>query len=246
MARAHRIRHSRLVRRRTSTVILAAGAILVLGLLVGLFELTRSPSQAATPVRPSVPESAPVASAPAAEPEAEHPSSRSVSAARERASVTPAPRARLAAASRAPEPAPAPAAPAPDTELKRDENGKLVPIFPIAELRWQGLNGATDAGVKACIERSGQRPTGKATLNFVVAARDKKLVIDSTGVQDEETLADYPALLECMHKTASAFVLDINRFPIPELGTPIYVRRHVRLENGELAENSVFNFSYHH
>jgi hypothetical protein len=32
--------------------------------------------------------------------------------------------------------------------------------------------------------------------------------------------------------------------PIPEFATPIYVRRRVRLENGTLAENSIFNFSY--
>jgi hypothetical protein len=99
----------------------------------------------------------------------------------------------------------------------------------------------TDAPMKACIERSAKRPTGKATLSFTVAAKNNKLVID-TGVQDEETLAEYPDLLECMHQTAKVLVLD--GYSVPELGTPIYVRRHVRLEDGVLAENSIFNFSY--
>ena len=31
---------------------------------------------------------------------------------------------------------------------------------------------------------------------------------------------------------------------VPELGTPIYVRRTVRMDNGELVDNSLLNFSY--
>lgn len=135
------------------------------------------------------------------------------------------------------------AAPQPsfDRELKRDANGKLVPVISLRELR--ELVAFTDAPMKACIERSAKRPTGKATLNFTVAAMNNKLVIDTTGVQDEETLAGYPELLECMHQTAKVIVLDGRA--VPELGTGIYVRRHVQLEDGALTENSIFNFSYH-
>jgi hypothetical protein len=32
--------------------------------------------------------------------------------------------------------------------------------------------------------------------------------------------------------------------PVPELGTPIYVRRLVRIEDGALAEDSIPSFSY--
>jgi hypothetical protein len=88
----------------------------------------------------------------------------------------------------------------------------------------------------------GRRPTGQATLSFTVAARNARLVIETTGVQDEETLAAYPELLACMHQTAHAFVLDGSA--VPELGTPIYVRRRVRIEDGVLAEDWIFNFSY--
>jgi hypothetical protein len=117
-----------------------------------------------------------------------------------------------------------------------------VPIMFVADLRSQVQ--VTEAPMKACLEKLGQRANGKATLNFTVAARNNKLVIDTTGVEDEDTLADNPALVECMHKAANAFVVD--KFPIPPLGTPIYVRRHVHVENGALVENSVFDFSYHH
>jgi hypothetical protein len=152
--------------------------------------------------------------------------------------VTSAPRGPAALAARQPELAPAQAGF--DRELKRDANGHLVPMIPVKELREQLA--VTAAPMQACIERAGTHVTGKATLSFTVAARNKKLVIETTGVQDDDSLAAYPELLECMHQTANAFVLDGH--PVPELGTPIYVRRHVRLDNGVLAENSIYNFSY--
>jgi hypothetical protein len=127
-----------------------------------------------------------------------------------------------------------------DRELKRDANGHLVPIITMNELRAQ--IDRTEPLMKACIARSGQRPTGKATLNFTVAPMNNQLAIETTGVQDDDTLAPYPELLECLHRSAYALVVDGK--PIPELGTPIYVRRHVRLENGELVENTFFDFSY--
>ena len=203
----------------------------MLVLAVGLVGLTRGPTQdlvspapvaaPADPLRTASPEPAP---APAA-------------AAREAAPRPPAPRDHAM-------PAPSPVlAPGPvrfDREFKRDADGKLVPIIHVRDLRDQLSR--TDAAMTACIERSGSRPTGKATLSFIVAPKDGKLVIETTGVQDEETLAGHPDLLECMHQTANQLVVD--QHPIPELGTPIYVRRHVRIENGVLAENTIFNFSY--
>ena len=79
-------------------------------------------------------------------------------------------------------------------------------------------------------------------FGFTVATRNGQLAIEATSVQDEDTLAGFPELLDCMHRTAYALMLD-NK-PIPELGTPIYVRRHVRIDNGALAENTFFDFSY--
>jgi hypothetical protein len=125
-------------------------------------------------------------------------------------------------------------------ELKRDANGKLVPVIPVKDLR--EMLPLADAPMKACIERAGKGATGKATLNFTVGAKNNKLVIETTGVQDEDTLAGFPDMLDCMHKTAM-LLLPENR-PVPELGTGIYVRRHVKLEDGALVEDSLFDFSY--
>jgi hypothetical protein len=125
-------------------------------------------------------------------------------------------------------------------ELKRDENGKLVPIVPVQELRKDFH--VTDEPMKACIARAGKRATGKATLNFTIDAKNDKLFIETTGIQDEETLAAFPDLLDCMHQTVHAMPLD--RHKVPELGTPIYVRRHVQVDNGELTENTILDFSY--
>jgi hypothetical protein len=236
VASASGIRHSRSVRRRASKVILAAGFVLVLVLLICLFALTRTATQAATSPRPV--ESVQAAAEPAAQP-VERSAVRSATIAA-RPPVVAAPRAHPVATSPSlPEAPPAPAVEPPE-ELKRDANGKLVPIMFVADLRSQVQ--VTEASMKACVEKLGQRSTGKATLNFTVAARNNKLVIDTTGVEDEDTLADNPALVDCMQKTSNAFVVD--KFPIPPLGTPIYVRRHVRVENGALVENSVFDFSY--
>jgi hypothetical protein len=223
---------------RASKFALAAGFVVVLVLAIGLVQLTRSATQA---VPPAPPGHGPAKASPA--PAVEPPSSGAPpSAAREHRPASATPRGQVAMPVKPPELAPAQVGF--DRELKRDANGKLVPIFPVQDLR--GEIHRADAAMKACIERSGKRPTGKATLNFTVGAKNHKLVIDSTGVQDEETLAGYPEVLECMHQTAHLLAPVLEGRPVPELGTPIYVRRHVRIEDGVLAEDSVFDFSYNH
>jgi hypothetical protein len=214
--------------------VLAAGLVVVLALAIGLVRLTRGTTQAATPLpaereiaAPPVTE-APSTPAPSTDP-GDRPAPRSAPSALRPRAGTPA---------RRPELAPAPVSFS--RELKRDANGKLVPIITVGELREQFHR--TDAAMNACLERSGQRPTGKATLAFSIGAKGNKLIIETTGVHDEETLAGNTELLDCMHRTANELVLEGR--PVPELGTPIYVRRHVRIENGVLAENSIFNFSY--
>lgn len=215
---------------------LAASAVVLLGLAFGLVQLTRSATQAAAPAPAHRAADTPATPVPTAAPAA--PAAPPLAAAREPSPAAAPPRGRIAAPA-LPTLSPAPAGFA-RAELKRDANGHLVPIVPFQDLRAQIPR--TDAPMKACIERAGVRASGKATLSFTVAARAGKLVVEATSVQDEDTLAAYPELLECMHRTANALVLDDK--PIPELGTPIYVRRHIRLDNGVLAENSFFNFSY--
>jgi hypothetical protein len=47
-----------------------------------------------------------------------------------------------------------------------------------------------------------------------------------------------------MHRTAGALAPVLEGKPIPELGTPIYVRRRVQVDGGALVDNSYVNFSY--
>src|SRR4029079_12597047 len=107
-------------------------------------------------------------------------------------------------------------APIGSRELKRDANGHLVPIVTMKDLRAQ--IDRTTAPMQACIQRSGALPTGKATLSFTVATRNGQLAVETTGVQDDDTLAAYPDLLDCMHRTANALVLDGK--PAPHAGPP--------------------------
>ncbi|HEX2690358.1 MAG TPA: hypothetical protein VHN14_27270 [Kofleriaceae bacterium] len=220
---------------RASKLLLAAGFVIVLALAIGLVRLTRSATQAAMAPLSS---HGPVAPRPA--PAGEFPASGSPPIVAREHHPTTAATTRPQVAMPGQKPELAPAQVGFDRELKRDANGKLVPIITVKELRERYH--LVDAPMKACLERSGKRPTGKATLSFTVAARNNKLVIDTTGVQDEETLAGSPELLECMRQAAKAIVLD--GYAVPELGTPIYVRRHVRIEDGALAEDAIFDFSY--
>jgi len=233
VASAFAMRHSGPVPARASKFVVA-GFAAVLALAIGLVQLTHS----ATPVEPARPARGPDAASPPAQVASAPESHTPPSAARERLAAPIAPRAPSGRPAHAPEIAP------PQIgfsrELKRDANGKLVPIIALQEL--QPLLHLANAPMQACVERLGQRATGAAMLNFTVAAKNDKLVIETTGIQDEDTLAAYPDLLECMHRTASALVLDGHA--VPELGTPIYVRRPVRLENGALAADTLLNFSY--
>ena len=227
------MRHSGPVPARASKFVIA-GFAAVLALAIGLVQLTHS----ATPVELTRPASGPEVTPPPAEVERAPESRTPPSAARERHAAPIAPRAPTGRPAHAPEIAP------PQIgfsrELKRDANGKLVPIIALQEL--QPLFHLATAPMQACVQRLGQGVTGKAMLNFTVAAQGNKLVIETTGIQDDDTLAAYPDLLECMHRTATALVLDGH--PVPELGTPIYVRRPVRMDNGALASDALLNFSY--
>jgi hypothetical protein len=231
MAGVRRMLHSRRVSGRASKLVFAAGFVAVLALGIGLVVLTHGATQAAAPPAahdPVAPES-PVADAPAAH--------APPIGAREHHALPAAPRSPGAP------PAQPRLGPAPVSftrELKRDADGHLVPMIPLQELR--GELHQADAATRACVERSGQHVTGGAMLSFTIAASHNKLVIDNTGVQDEETLAGHPELLACLHQAANTVVL--SERAVPELGTPIYVRRHVRIENGVLAEDWVYNFSY--
>lgn len=210
---------------------LVAGFAVVLLLALGLMSMVRDASPPAVATR--APERAePVAEAPAAAPEAAPARPAPVAAHKPRPTTS---------ARRTAEPSLAPAATGYErAEMKRDENGHLVPMLSIAELR--AMLPQTSASVAACLEAMGQRATGEAVLNFTIVAKDGKLAVESTGVQDEKSLANSPELLGCLHQSARALVLEGH--PVPELGTAIYVRRSISIENGGLANDAIVSFSY--
>src|SRR6185295_8053165 len=151
------------VRRTASKLALAVGGAVLLALAIGLVQLTRGVGDAP----PSPAPAAAVAAAAAAPSTPAAPPPGRTSAARERPVIPSAPSGgRSAAPARQPELAIAPRLGG-TRDLKRDANGHLVPVITMKELRAQ--IDRTDPPMKACIARSGQRPTGKATLSFTVA-----------------------------------------------------------------------------
>lgn len=134
------------------------------------------------------------------------------------------------------------AAPSMHSDVQRDENGKLVPVINVRILREQMA--LTTQPMQDCLTKSGVKATGAATLGFTVAQKSGKLIVESSGVLEDQTLAQYPDLLDCMHQTASAFQPVLDGVKPADLGTTIYVRRHVKLDAGAMVENTIFNFSY--
>lgn len=228
------MRHSRAVPRGSSRALLGAGFVVLVVLLVGLVQMTGSATESAPPPVRSVAAPAP---APVVEPVAAPAPRPAPVAARE-----PKPRAPAIRAAPVPELAPATDDAISDGVLVRTPEGKLVPIFSVIALR-PHMNLVAGA-MNNCIEKSGQRPTGKATLSFTIGPKDNRIVIESSAVLDEETLAGNPELLQCMHQTAQAFAPVLEGHAIPQYANPVYIRRDVRLDNGEIVEDSLRDFSY--
>lgn len=119
-------------------------------------------------------------------------------------------------------------------------SGKPPPIASKSVLRDQ-VN-ATEGLVVDCVQRasrSGAKPTGKAMLTFIVAAKDNKAVIETTGFDHDETTLEDTQLVECMHKTALAM-----KFENVPGADAVMARHHVELENGKLVANKLVEFSY--
>jgi len=92
----------------------------------------------------------------------------------------------------------------------------------------------------ACISTAGSRPSGNATVTFIVAQRGSKYIVEQTDIDPEATsLADAP-LLDCFAKATSAMVFD----GLPREAPAILVTRTIALENGAITEDKPLRFSY--
>ena len=163
-----------------------------------------------------------------------------------------APSSESASSQPAPAPSPAPSAPpptSPSTALPPSAPSlpavvaeyvpqkKLPPIASKPTLREQELAVAPE--LAECAAKDGTKVTGSATLTFLLAHEGDKTVIETTGVDYDQTTIDNEPLLECMRETARAMTFQ----PVPD-SSAIYVTRKVELDHGKLVGNRFINFSY--
>ena len=115
--------------------------------------------------------------------------------------------------------------------------GKPPAAANMAALREQSL--AVAPLLDECVAKSGAKPTGKVVLTYTVAPQGDQAVIESTGVDyDESSITDEP-LLECLHKTAYGM-----KFAYVPGSDAVAARRTVTLADGAVVENRVIGFSY--
>ncbi|MBA3819444.1 MAG: hypothetical protein H0X17_11170, partial [Deltaproteobacteria bacterium] len=133
-------------------------------------------------------------------------------------------------------PTPASDGPAPATK----ENTKNL-HYGVTQIRAQIA--AVEPQVRACIERAGAaggRPTGNATLTFIVVQKPDRVVIEDTGVVDDKTTLTDAPLVDCLRETAREMKFE----GLPREAEGIVVTREVSVDNGALAENKYLSFSY--
>jgi hypothetical protein len=152
---------------------------------------------------------------------------------------------------------PAPPAPAPLPTARPSVPVPVMPVIPVVPEAGSGsavkpqpvailtvireATVPTDDLIRDCIAKSGQKPSGRATLTFIVAkkhdATGDKVEVETTGFEEEGTTITNPELLECMHKTAYAM-----KFPVGEGSRAVFAKRHVTMDNGILSENWVYEW----
>ncbi len=138
----------------------------------------------------------------------------------------------------APPPLPLPAdATPPNPLLPMRSNGPTIPVASLTAIRT--ANAGTDELVRACIAASNSKPTGKVVLTFLVVqkhdAGGDRVVVESSGFEEQGATLTDPALIDCLHKTAFAMKL------APSAGDhAVFAKRRVVIDHGVLAENWVF------
>lgn len=163
-------------------------------------------------------------------------------------------------------PAPSPSAPAtrtpaplpqarPRAEDSRPSQPNLAPIEtanddapPGTMLNTKGLHfglphlrekiTANAPHVIACIGSS--KPTGDATLTFIVAQRADKFIIEQSDADHEASTIKDEKLLECLTTASAKIQID----GLPREATAIYVTRILSLKDGAIADDKPLKFSY--
>jgi hypothetical protein len=213
---------------RSALMMLGGGTVAVLVALFLLWQSMRSEG-APHPVEPPAP-SQPSAAAPTAASNTPSPTA---------APVTRQPTSVSATAGRAPTLTPAPAA---------TQTHELAPVdapqHPFLKNNpWIAQTKAVEPLVRECIDKAvaaGVRPTGTAMLTYIVAKHGDKYEIEDTGIDDDKTTIQNPALLECLHQTSKAMKFEA----LPRDAHATIAARSVTLQDGKLTESRHVTFSY--
>ncbi|MEO8703797.1 MAG: hypothetical protein ABI867_27350 [Kofleriaceae bacterium] len=132
----------------------------------------------------------------------------------------------------------------PDEEIPRRPDGKVIGVADIDVLR--EANSPTDELVRQCIAKFGDASISGTLMTTYVVARKKdpaggfKVEVETTGIEeDESTIKEPAALVECMHKTALAMKFPVNTSPLAT-----WARREMTVKDGVLTFNWVIKHGY--
>lgn len=107
--------------------------------------------------------------------------------------------------------------------------------FGMTQIREQIAGNAPQ--IAACI--GSNKPTGKATLTFIVAHRGDKYVIEQSDYDREGSTVQDEALLDCFAKAANAMQFQ----GLPREADAIIVTRSIGIDSGAVTEDKA-TFSY--
>jgi hypothetical protein len=137
---------------------------------------------------------------------------------------------------------PAPA----EEEIPRRPDGKVIGVADLDVLR--EANAPTDDLVRACLAKFGDASVNGTLMTTFVVARKKdpnggfKVEVETTGIEeDDSTIKEPAALVECMHKTALAMKFPVNTSPLAT-----WARREMTVKDGVLTLNWVIKHGYIH
>ena len=91
-----------------------------------------------------------------------------------------------------------------------------------------------------CVRASGTRPTGNATVTFIVADRAGKILVEQADVDHDATTLTDDKLLQCFTTATSGMVFD----GLPREAPAIVVTRTIALQDGTVVEDKPAKFSY--
>jgi hypothetical protein len=110
-----------------------------------------------------------------------------------------------------------------------------------AQLNAQNI--AVQPLVEKCIAdaaEKGVKPSGTATLTYIVIAKGDKVTVEDTGFDDSKTTLQAPELVDCMRETARSMKFE----GLPREAEGLVVTRTVTLDAGKLVDYKHVSFSY--